>query len=237
MPVGRTPRSITLAGLSDPAEPADLTQAEARLLRAWTDHRTERLTEDDLVGTAETGWPDVDILHAAGHSTVDPAGIATLTLPGGPTVSLSRIRRVLGRLSAAPRLVLWSSCRTALRDARLPGEHLGLSGMSLELDCARVVATSLPVPDVSAFLFTTRFLHQLRSGTPAGRAWQLAVRWLADSTAEQILPWLGEIGDMIGSGSDIEVVRLLAWLRTQRSDSQPFASPVYWAQLCYIGAP
>jgi hypothetical protein len=111
-----------------------------------------------------------------------------------------------------------------------------LSGIALELGCAAVVATSLPVPDTSAFLFTTRFLHHLRAGVPAARAWQLAIGWLADSTSDEIITWLHSVDDALGRG-DAEVTRLLAWLRTQRPGSAPFASQVYWAQLCYLGAP
>jgi CHAT domain-containing protein len=180
----------------------------------------------------------VDFLHATGHSTVDAAGGGTLTPPGGPTVALHRVRHLLERrLSDRPWLVLWSSCRTAPRDARLPGEHLGLSGIALELGCTAVMATSLPVPDASAFLFTTRFLHHLRSGTSPARAWRRVVTWLAESTPDQILGWLDTLGDVLGDTEDAAVTGLRAWLRARQPGTPPFASPVYWAQLCYLGAP
>jgi tetratricopeptide (TPR) repeat protein len=220
---GRIPRSVTLVGSAEPNVSVDLTGAEARVLRAWTDNWTEQLSLDGPVeGQPGTVQSAADILHATGHSTVDSTGGGSLTPPGGPAVSLHRVREILEqRLTTPPRLVLWSSCRTALRDARVPGEHLGLSGIALELGCTGVVATSLPVPDASAFLFTTRFLHHVRSGMPAAEAWQRAIGWLADSTPERILTWLMEIGEAIGVTTDTEVVRLIAWLRAQQPDAPP----------------
>jgi hypothetical protein len=41
---------------------------------------------------------------------------------------------------------------------------------------------------------------------------------------------------VIDAEHDTAVRDLVLWLRGQPECSQPFASPAYWAQLCYLGA-
>ncbi|MFD4636565.1 CHAT domain-containing protein [Lentzea sp. NPDC058436] len=230
---------ITLSGspMRNRYRPADLMTAETALLRSWTRHRTMRLMDDDHHLVRKE--PGADVLHAAGHSTLDTSGAeGTLRVPGGATLTLRRIQEVLARrLAAVPELVLWSSCQSAGRDVLLPGEHLGLAGLALEMRARRVVATTVPVPDDSAFLFASRFVQQLGLGTPPAEAWHQAVTWLASSLPDAIVAWLGEIGDELDDANAAVVAALRDRISRLADDQPPYGSPVYWASLCYLGAP
>jgi hypothetical protein len=217
--------------------PADLMTAETALLRSWTRHRTMRLAMDDH--HLARRQPGADVLHAAGHSTLDTSGVeGTLRVPGGATLPLRRIQEVLARrLAAVPELVLWSSCQSAGRDVLLPGEHLGLAGLALEMRARRVVATTVPVPDDSAFLFASRFVHQLGRGTPPAEAWHQAVTWLAGSLPAAIVAWLGEVLAALDDANAAIVSALRHRVSGLPEGQPPYGSPVYWASLCYLGAP
>jgi hypothetical protein len=226
------PVAATVVGTA--ARPGDqLIGTEARLLGTWT-----RLTELSLDETDRWSLPgSAELLHITGHAAVDGSVVdgGRITVPGGERISFRALAGPLTRLAAGlPPLVLLTACRTVHRDARVPGEQVGLASITLHLRARAVIGTTTRVPDRSMFVFTARFLKLWCDGAAPAHAWHQAVGWVADTPADEIVAFLTVLARELGE-PDAALSDLLAWLSERPGHKPPFASPLYWAPITYVG--
>ncbi|POM26474.1 CHAT domain protein [Actinomadura rubteroloni] len=222
-------RMISLVGRRTSS--GDLTATEAKIAQKWTTLTALNPEEDG------GPFPAADVLHATGHAIVDSAAPVQgrITLPGGLAVSFRKLAEILERKTrTVPSLVLFTACQTVHRDVRVPGEHLGLASVALELGARTVVGTRYPISDRSMFVFATRFLRHLTEGVPPVRAWHETVTWMADASASSVGRWLEHVAADIGE-NDQAFNQLRAWVAGRSDDQAPFASPIYWAGITYVG--
>ncbi|MFJ9105445.1 CHAT domain-containing protein [Streptomyces sp. NPDC102405] len=226
------PVAATVVGTG--AHPGDqLISTEARLLAACT-----RLTELPLDEPDRWSLPRAaELLHITGHAAVDGSVVdgGRITVPGGERISFRDLAGPLTRLAAGlPPVVLLTACRTVHRDARVPGEHVGLASIALHLRARAVIGTTMRVPDRSMFVFTARFLKVWCAGAAPVHAWHQAVGWVADTPADEIVAFLTALAHELGE-PDAALTDLLTWLSGRPRHTPPFASPLYWAPITYVG--
>jgi hypothetical protein len=84
------------------------------------------------------------------------------------------------------------------------------------------------------FVFTARFLKLWCDGAAPAHAWHQAVGWVADTPADEIVAFLTVLARELGE-PDAALSDLLAWLSERPGHKPPFASPLYWAPITYVG--
>jgi tetratricopeptide (TPR) repeat protein len=194
---------------------------------------------DVLIGPAATRAAVEEALdrnpggHLACHAYTSPTDAleSAIILPDGALT----LRRLLELRLTDTRLVVLSACETAMQDVGVSEEMISLAGGLLEARVAGVAATLWAVDDRSALLIALRF-HELRRGAGADACAALcaAQRWVRDSTAGELVHWLGELGEELG---DAELAGdLRAVLAADDPGTKPFGLVTRWAAFAYYGA-
>ena len=118
-----------------------------------------------------SGLDGASVVHLAAHGSHQPdnALFSTLELAGGQLMGYD-----IGRLRAAPELVVLSCCDLGLADVRPGDEMLGMTSALLHAGTRTVVASVAQVADDTAMRVMTGLHAALLNGMQPGRALALA---------------------------------------------------------------
>jgi CHAT domain-containing protein/tetratricopeptide (TPR) repeat protein len=175
--------------------------------------------------------------HFAGHSYFDmrnPLQSAMLVADGDRL----RLQEFFeGRLDISHvKLFVLSSCQTALRDLRIPGEAIGFPGALLQAGVPGIISTLWPVADISTSLLMTRFYqHHLDEHMDAPTALCCAQSWIRKSTAAQLglQDLYGRLYESSGE-TDARAFRLMQYFASNPGQ-KPFEHPYFWAGFAFYG--
>jgi len=172
------------------------------------------------------------LLHLACHSRYDPSA------PYSSGVHLADGSLTIGDLLAdhpprlrTVRLVVLSSCESAVVDPKAPDEVIGLPAAFIQAGAGAVIGSLWRVDDVGTAVLMSDLYRRLRrpdgmvaAGEPA-RALRASQLWMSNVTAGELLAGPPELP-----------VELRAWLRLFDHTNRPFADPRHWGSFVVLGA-
>ncbi|MEV6039339.1 CHAT domain-containing protein [Nonomuraea sp. NPDC052116] len=166
------------------------------------------------------------LLHFACHGYADWGQVLNsyLLLSGDRPLTL---RDLLVR-QARGRLVVLSACETALPQAALADEVIGLATGFLQAGAAGVVGSMWRVSDASTALLLSRFYALWKGRGHPAVALRDAQRWLRDATNAELSAAYPEL---MNHYAPIPEPLRAAW-----GMGRDFSHPAYWAAFTYMGA-
>lgn len=173
-----------------------------------------------------TGIDGHGLLHFACHGYADWGQVLNsyLLLSGDQRLTL----RDLLVMPVRGRLVVLSACETALPQAALSDEVIGLATGFLQAGAAGVVGSMWRVSDASTALLLSRFYALWKGKGHPAAALRDAQRWLRDATNAELT---AAYPDLMHRYAPIPEPLRAAW-----GTGRDFSHPAYWAAFTYMGA-
>ena len=191
------------------------------------------ITRADASVTAVLGLAErAGLLHFACHSSLDPGALyeSGLHLADG-TLTIGELLAGHPPKLQAARLVVLSSCESAVVDPGSPDQAIGLPAAFVYAGAGAVIASLWPVSDAAAAVLMGNFYSRLRTmdgriaaGEPA-RALRESQLWLRKVTASELLQL-----------PSVQSEELRDLLQTFEPEEAPFASARHWAAFIVQGA-
>jgi len=154
-------------------------------------------------------------------------------------VQLADGRLTLGRLLndiplPKTEMVVLCACQTAMIDfGRLPDEVVGLPAGFLQAGVQCVVAALWPVMALPAVLLLRRFYVLVVQGVTPANALRQSALWLRGLHRTDLLDEISSLREHADPSTAFMLDRAAF---VDFLNSQPFASPIYWAAFTYNGA-
>lgn len=176
------------------------------------------------------------LLHFACHSNLDPNSLyhSGLHLADG-TLTIGRLLAEYPPKMRAARLVVLSSCESAVVDPGCPDQALGLPAAFIYSGAGTVMATLWPVSDAATAVLMSDFYARLRVMGGA-----MGSRMAADEPARALCEsqrWIRKVtaGELLQLPS-VRSEELRELLRTFEPEEAPFALAHHWAAFIVLGA-
>lgn len=202
-------------------------------------HGVEPVLKSTKRDVIEHGGP-CDILHYTGHANSESLELhAEQNIEEKELLHLSEIVERLHLPNTD--LVVLSACETGKVRAGLVEDYIGVTSGFLMAGAATVVSSLWRVSDLSTCLLMGKMYALLSKGVGKAQALKDAQLWLRDSSREDRLNFLNELG--IGSASSPETASSdpMRFTRKHRGSGNPvgddLSHPYYWAGFICTGAP
>jgi tetratricopeptide (TPR) repeat protein len=171
------------------------------------------------------------LLHFACHSNLDPNSLyeSGLHLADG-TLTIGRLLAEYPPKLRAARLVILSSCESAVVDPGCPDQAVGLPAAFIYSGAGTVIATLWPVSDAATAVLMSDFYARLRTtggqmaADEPARALCESQRWIRKATASELLQL-----------SSVRSEELRELLQTFEPEEAPFALTRHWAAFIVLG--
>ena len=183
--------------------------------------------------------PNHAVLHFSCHGqlSLDDPLESHLAMSGQESLTL---RDFFNARLQDVRLAVLSACETALPDARLPDEVIGLPNGILQAGAAGVAASLWLVNDFATALLMTKFYDLWRNTFPApAKALYEAQKWIRDTTVEEKRSYLKSLRanqSSIPTETASSLYNAFFDLILSNVEALNFEHPYYWAAFTYIGA-
>jgi|GEM_PF-2243026 len=176
---------------------------------------------------------NADVLHFSCHgfANLQHPLESGLVVAGDNTLTLRDFLSVRVR---TPFLVTLSACETGLAGVGLPDEFIGLPAGLLQLGAAAVISTLWTVDDRAAALISGRFYYLWRrKKLPPLKAFLEAQRWIRESTSEQFVMFLEELGPWSSKDRAEQIIR---FFRGCAQGERLYSHASYWAPFFWTGS-
>jgi len=201
------------------------TQEAAFVLRSFSDGKplSRESARRDTVFPLLSEYP---VVHFACHGFADPQEPLNSALMLARDEGLT-LRNLLGSRFEGLRLVVLSACETAVINAVVPNEAIGLQTGFLQAGAAGIVGSLWAVPDKSTAMLMAEFYRLWRGAQlrPA-RALQRAQQWVRDTTTAEKMARYPDLYDRAHAEGSMNEM-----LATRRAQNHP----AYWAAFTCIG--
>ena len=171
--------------------------------------------------------PSADVVHPASHAAAnpdDPLRSGFLLADDG-WVQLSDLLAMQLRA----RLVVLSSCESALPGTRLPDEVVSLPSGLMAAGVAGVLGSLWLVEDTPTAVLMAEMWRRVCTGVPALEASCGAQRWMRDASRQEVVRWAST--PLVPPSLRELVTR---WLHDHPDDA-PFSRPRLWGAFTYTG--
>ncbi len=188
-------------------------------------------TKDRFLHHAEA----CNVLHFAGHATTEALLLQAAEQSAIPEELEFEEIVDKARLSSN-RLVTLSACWTGALSAGKTDEALGLPTAFMCAGAPTVVCSLWPVSDLSTTLLMAKMYQAVKQGTRIADSLRHAQLWLKESTKQDQLDSLAELG-IATSNRLLDTVRFRRGIRWEKHLSEDLSHPYYWAGFICSGTP